>query len=140
MSDCCSSGKTTRSVRNTHTCPSNKQVYSEVTVATVLHHIRHGWNYSWQDKRFYFCDDPDCDVVYFSDDDAVITQPDLSTKVGIKSDAEDAMICYCFGVTQADARQDPSIKDFVIQQTKSKFCTCETSNPSGKCCLKNFPK
>jgi hypothetical protein len=28
----------------------------------------------------------------------------------------------------------------VMAQTKAGLCSCDTSNPSGRCCLKDFPK
>jgi hypothetical protein len=50
------------------------------------------------------------------------------------------MLCYCFGVTKADARSDPGIKKFVMAQTKLGLCACEMRNPSGRCCLPDFPR
>ena len=49
------------------------------------------------------------------------------------------MLCYCFGVSRADFDRNPGTKDFVTAQTKAGLCACETSNPSGRCCLKDFP-
>jgi len=48
-------------------------------------------------------------------------------------------VCYCFGVSRSDFRNDPATKDYVIAQTKAGLCSCDTSNPSGRCCLKDFP-
>jgi len=50
------------------------------------------------------------------------------------------MLCYCFGVSSADFERNPATRDFVMAQTKANLCSCETSNPSGRCCLKDFPK
>ena len=78
--------------------------------------------------------------MYFGQDNSVIKQSDLRTKVGVKDKSEQAIICYCFGVTKDEAYRYPDIKTFVIEQTKKKICACESMNPSGKCCLKDFPK
>ena len=58
----------------------------------------------------------------------------------IKEYNEDRLICYCYGVTMKQASTNSNIKPFVIQETKEDSCACETRNPSGRCCLKNFPK
>jgi len=39
-----------------------------------------------------------------------------------------------------EAATQPDAKSFVIEKTKGHFCECEARNPSGKCCLKDFPK
>ena len=93
-----------------------------------------------KDQRYFFCDDPNCDVVYFGEDKSVILKSQLRTKVGLKEATEDALLCYCFGVTKADGLSNPSIKNFVSAETKQGLCSCETSNPSGRCCLKDFPR
>ena len=77
-------------------------------------------------------------MVYFGEDDSVITKDSLRTDVGIKENRADSMICYCFGVTKA-AATNPSIKEFVVKKTKENICECITRNPSGRCCLKDFP-
>ena len=142
MSDCCSSDTCTTPITigiDKHRCPVNKQMYKSVPARTVLHHVVQPWELEESNKTYYFCDDPECDVVYYSNDDSIITKSDLRTKVGIKSTSEDALICYCFGVTKAQSNQ-AEIKNFVIEQTKQGVCSCDTTNPSGKCCLKDFPK
>ena len=139
MVNCCSSSECKTAHPNKHRCPGNGIEYPEVPERTISHHIKHPWLWDSKGRRYFFCDDPDCDIVYFSDDDAVIKKSQLRTKVGSKEASDDAMLCYCFGVTKSEALRDPSIRDFVITQTMLGFCSCGTSNPSGHCCLKNFP-
>lgn len=140
MADCgsASDGKATRPEK--HRCPVNGLEYHEVAARTIAQHIKQSWNWSGDARRYYFCKDPDCDVVYFGDDDSVIPKSQLRTGVGLKDAADDAMLCYCFGVTKADARNDPGIRKFVVAQTKLGHCACETRNPSGRCCLPDFPR
>jgi len=140
MSDCCSSTSCSTSHQLKHRCPANAVEYRAVPSKTIAHHIARPWEWSDRGHAYFFCEDPDCDVVYFSDDDQVILQSELRTVVGNKRSSDDALICYCFGVTRADAREAPSIKDYVVEQTKQKLCSCDTSNPSGRCCLKDFPR
>jgi hypothetical protein len=137
MSDCCSSCATEK--LNRHTCPINGNEYKAVSIKTIQHHIKQPWNWTGTDQDYYFCDDPDCDVVYFGENNTAILTTDLRTTVGLKVKTKQATLCYCFGVSYEDAEKDKSIKDFVTHQTKSRLCECETKNPSGKCCLKDFP-
>jgi len=134
MSDCCN----TSSPSKKHICPVNGQSYSQVSTRTVKHHIAEPWNYDLSTTNYYFCSAPDCDVVYFGLDDSIIKASQLRTKVGTKTNDQDALICYCFGVTRLQAEENPNIKTYVMEQTKNHICSCETSNPSGKCCLKDF--
>ena len=70
----------------------------------------------------------------------VLHKADIRTRIGIKEQDDKALICFCFGVSKAVAATNKSVKDFVVKQTKQSSCACETSNPSGRCCLKDFPK
>ncbi|NOT16792.1 MAG: hypothetical protein HOP20_01835, partial [Sulfuriferula sp.] len=99
------------------------------------------WQWQWQDdesQRYYFCEQPNCAVIYFSDTGEIWQQAALRTVVGIKHPTADALVCYCFGVHYAEA--DATTKAYVIAQTKSGTCACTTHNPSGRCCLKDFPR
>lgn len=139
MSDCCSSsGCETRHPKK-HRCPVNGLEYAEVSTRTIAHHIARAWEWAPAAEHYFFCDDPECDVVYFGDDGATILKSQLRTRVGVKETAGDSLICYCYGVSKDDAQRNPAAKAFVIAQTKAGLCSCETSNPSGRCCLKDFP-
>lgn len=140
MSSCCSNSKTPTSAPTKHPCPKNNKDGVLVPTSTIYHHLKQPWKWQAQDQAYYFCDDPDCDVVYFSEDNSIIEENKLRTKVGIKTQADNDLICYCYGVSLNEAKQDTSIKDFVIKMTKQNSCACETRNPSGRCCLKDFPK
>ena len=137
MSDCCCSSHAKTPVK--HRCPFNGIEYPEVPKRTISHHIKESWQWEGQDQPYYFCDDPDCDVVYFGGDDSIILKSQLRTTIGVKDKSDEAMVCYCYGATQADVLTENGIRDFVIGKTKEGECSCETSNPSGACCLKNFP-
>lgn len=140
MSDCCSSNCLTETPLRKHACPVNGNTYNNVSLKTIMHHIQKPWQLKTVVENYYFCNDPSCDVVYFGEDDSVINKDELRTSVGIKESSTESTICYCFGVSKKEFSQDKSVKDFVIHQTKDKMCDCEIRNPSGKCCLKDFPK
>lgn len=141
MSDCYSKQNQKNDHKSKrHTCPENNKAYGEVPYKTILHHIKAPWNLALKEQAYYFCSDPDCDVVYFGYDNSTIDKDQLRTKVGIKESSDEALICYCFGVSRSAAKANEKAKEFVIKQTRSSLCSCTTNNPSGKCCLKNFPK
>lgn len=137
MSDCCTPGRNPASRKRA--CPNSGHLCAPVPPSTVLHHVRSPWRLQLQEQTFYFCEDPACDVVYFGDDGATIGSAELRTRVGIKSRSSDASLCYCFGVTYGDAQADPRCETFVREQTRRSACACSTRNPSGRCCLKDFP-
>jgi hypothetical protein len=139
MSECCSEQNSSRSFPKKHRCPANGQTYDSVGTKTLLHHIKTPWLVDLKQQGYYFCTDPQCRVVYFGQDDSMFQTSDIKNRIGQKEIKQDRPICYCFDVSQLNAEKDASIKSFVINKTKAALCSCETSNPSGKCCLKDFP-
>jgi len=140
MNQCCSNNETSSHYPKSHHCPINRQSYISVKRSTLLHHIKQPWLNALTEQAYYFCTDPKCDVVYFGLDNTTIPKNNVRTTIWQKSQSEEANICYCFGVTKKLAADDAGIKQFVIEQTKSGTCACETRNPSGHCCLKDFSK
>jgi hypothetical protein len=135
MNDCCCNGVH----QQKQTCPLCGHEDSEVTARTITHHIKDAWTWQASAQRYFLCDDPACEVVYFGDDGSTILKSEMRTCVGVKALSDDTPLCYCFGVSKADFRANPATRDFVLAQTKAGLCSCETSNPSGRCCLKDFP-
>jgi hypothetical protein len=139
MDDCCANNVNSANYPKSHTCPENGKSYHYVKRKTVLHHIVHPWRRSLPEQGYYFCSDPNCDIVYFGQDNTMIHADSVRTTVWQKSGGVENPFCYCFGVTKKQACADKNIKAFIIAQTKNFICSCETSNPSGRCCLKDFP-
>lgn len=139
MNDCCSQPASNSNHPRKLACPVNQLEYVQVPVQTLLHHLREPWKYYLKEQAYYFCDAADCEVAYFSTDGLIIKKTELRTPLTKTDKSEDKVICYCFGVTLQDAKANPAIKAFVMQHTKLGNCACETRNPSGHCCLKNFP-
>lgn len=119
-------------------CPQDGREYLEVGMRTVLHHLKNPWQKQLPKQRYYFCEASDCDVVYFGEDGLILGQEDLRIEVGQKTKAGDRTLCYCFGVSAEDYRQDASLKSYVSGKTLSGECACAVRNPSGRCCLKDF--
>jgi hypothetical protein len=140
MTDCCSSIECAPEHPRKHRCPVNGVEYNEVAARTIAHHIKQSWKWSGTGVHYYFCDDPNCEVVDFGIDDSVILRSQLRDHAEVKATDDNTMVCYCFGVTKADAHSDPGIRNYVVAQTKLGLCSCETRNPSGRCCLTDFPR
>jgi len=140
MPDCCADAEVNEMTPRKYRCPVNGREYRAVHLKTMLHHIRQPWKVPLREQGYFFCSDRECDVVYFGQDGAIIPKSALRTKVGIKEDGADDLVCYCFGVTRQEAERNSSIRSFVADKTKESMCSCETSNPSGVCCLVNFPR
>ena len=140
MIDCCVSKKSDCDPPKKHRCPINGKEYSSVGYKTILHHLSEPWNNTLIKQGYYFCSDENCDVVYFGQDNTLISKSELRTNVGVKEKAPERMVCYCFGVSYAAAENDGRVVEFVKEKTKQSLCSCETSNPSGRCCLKDFPR
>lgn len=96
---------------------------------------------------FYHCETLSCKVVYFNNEQQVyLHKEDVKIRVGIKEIKDPIPVCYCFGWTQE--RIFEQIKQLgystAIQEISAKVkageCTCETSCPSGRCCLGNVYK
>ncbi|MDH5183349.1 MAG: hypothetical protein OEX12_05605 [Gammaproteobacteria bacterium] len=151
MSDCCSTnnsstGTTTSNdacatpAQRKRACPVDGSFATEVKVETLLHHLKAPWAQTLTEQKYYFCDNPDCAVVYFGEDGTLFSLTEIRGSVGQKQSGPDKLLCYCFGVSQGEYLRDPAIKDFVVAQTKAGSCACDSRNPSGRCCLKDFPK
>ncbi|WP_426416181.1 putative iron-sulfur cluster-binding metallochaperone [Aestuariirhabdus sp. LZHN29] len=140
MSDCCSTSCSTTAFPKRHVCPSNGKEYGFVSPETIKHHIKAPWAWVAKDQGYYFCSDPDCSVVYFGQDNSVIEKASVRTEVGVKENSDGSLVCYCYGVTRAEAKSNSSIRQFVIEETRQNHCACESRNPSGRCCLGEFPK
>ena len=116
MSDCCSINKDVEPEPKRHVCPKNGKQYHEVPFATVLHHVKQPWIHAPKQQSYYYCYDPDCDVVYFGKDNLMILKDQLRTKVGVKETAEDALICYCFDISKAQAQSNEQAKALEISK------------------------
>jgi hypothetical protein len=91
---------------------------------------------------FYFCETPNCQVVYFNNEEQVyLHKEDIKVRVGIKETENPIPVCYCFRWTSE--RIFNQIKQFgystAVQEISAKVkageCVCEIKNPSGRCCL-----
>jgi len=106
----------------------------------MLHHIHQPWTYDFASEHYYYCANSSCDVVYFSETNTLINRSRIRTHHNDSTALDDELVCFCFAVKKSEATANKGIKAFVIEQTRQSLCSCESANPSGRCCLKNFPK
>jgi len=140
MSSCCNKTKATKA-----NCPSCDLVQKSVALETLLHHLISPLNQSIDVQTYYFCSNRQCNTVYFGENGSQYFVDQVRGVVGQKQTSTSRPICYCFDVTEQQVLNE--IKDtgksdskaFVIAQTKAKSCACDIRNPSGVCCLADFP-
>lgn len=99
------------------------------------------------DTGWRFCDAVECDVVYFAEDhDQTFIRSQLRVSVGVKETTGERPLCYCFGHTMASIKKkilatdrSDALED-IRAKMKDPGCRCETTNPSGSCCLGSVAK
>ena len=90
---------------------------------------------------YYFCPEPTCAVVYFSQQGKCYSKNDLRTTVWQKEPAGRRLLCYCFGeneqtiAAEIAATGTSKALDRVKEHVRSGRCACDIRNPGGICCL-----
>jgi Zinc binding domain len=123
-------------------CPENGKVCKPVPRVTVETLIRPEHRHSITAMPYFFCDSPDCDVVYVSaSEEQVITKNQLQVRVGIKETDDPIPLCYCFDFDRRTIWNDirskgrTDIAGVISERVKAGECRCEFTNPRGTCCL-----
>ena len=139
--DCCGSGAVKTNGSLLTACQACGEPGRVVAKQTVAHHVISEKLSSVGDAEHRFCGSADCDVVYYSVDGNVFTTDDLRDLVTTKTAEDNRPLCYCFGFTEGNVRQEIVLKGEttipaqVTQFIKENLCACEIRNPSGSCCL-----
>jgi hypothetical protein len=150
MSDCCAAPGSTescdivvgqRDVRTDRSCSMCGTEGRPVERQTVLHHVKPEHLEHVGEDAFRFCADQQCPVVYHGDRRTRFTVDEVREPIGAKLSGDARPICYCFGFTEGDAREEivhtgkSTIPATVSRLIKARMCACEVRNPSGACCL-----
>jgi len=120
-------------------CPACAQRCVPVSRQTMLHQVQFPRNQNLTEGDYAFCPNHDCIAGYVSPS-AMIPK----TYMRAFQPGKTAMLCHCFDISEAAYRTAlaggtaAATKDFVVQQTKAGLCSCESRNPSGRCCLASF--
>ncbi|MBI4404726.1 MAG: hypothetical protein HY537_11220 [Deltaproteobacteria bacterium] len=140
MSDCCIIKKTAMEF----TCPRTGSKGSPVKKQLVYLKVQGKYQYLIDGNQTYrFCNDPDCEVVYFGDGGSLILKEHLTEQAGLKEfgKSSDFPVCHCFNFRKSDIQSeidklgDSTIPARISSYVKQKLCACEITNPSGQCCL-----
>ena len=125
-----------------HACINCKGSSRSVTRKTMLLMLKHEHLDEIGQGEYRFCPDPDCRVVYFSEDSGTaFTTIDIRVRVGLKEQVDPIPLCYCFGFDVSDARAEIAatgrclIPQRISALIKQGMCACPARNPSGACCL-----
>ena len=128
-------------------CPTNGAKGREVPMTAVASLVR--WEveaHRLVDPNYFLCRDSSCETVYFGSGRSIISKGDLRVRVGFKEKEGPIPLCYCFGVTEEDIRQEvlemgkcPS-QDRIVAEVKEGNCACHVKNPAGGCCLGDITK
>jgi len=123
-------------------CPVSKMPSRKVQKRTVEHLLRPEKVSLIHDAQYYYCADPGCTVVYFSNESVpYFTVEDVAVKVLSKDRGDDVKVCYCFDWTRARIKEElaqsgestASLK--IAEEIKAGNCACDIKNPKGECCL-----
>jgi hypothetical protein len=88
-----------------------------------------------------FCRTPSCEVVYYGEDGRAIAKCEVPVRVGVKECEDPVPLCYCFGFSRADVRDELAsrgqctIPARIAAEIRAGRCACAIKNPSGACCL-----
>jgi hypothetical protein len=127
-------------------CPQCQGLMKPIDRNVLIHQVMAPLNQSIPVEIFFFCSKTNCRAVYFSPSGFVVETTDMRYEISEKLASEERTICYCYGITYRqvvnEIKKDghSTSKEFVVEQTKLKNCACDVRNPSGRCCLKEFPK
>lgn len=144
MSDCCSEKNNKVTKAGKALCPECNTQQNTVAFQTVLFHIKCPENQNLLQTDFYFCNNPQCTMVYFTEGGKTFEKSQIRGHVGQKRKDPQRTLCYCFGLSQKQfddeikAQGRSPSKEWIIEQTRKHICACEIRNPSGRCCLKDF--
>ena len=123
-------------------CPVSKTDSRKINERTLEHLLKPAAANEMQNGQYYYCDDPTCDVVYFSEQALPhFTKDDLTVKVFHKDTGDDVNVCYCFDWTRGRIKEQirstgqSTASLEIAQQVRDQKCTCDITNPKGRCCL-----
>ncbi|MEA3490878.1 MAG: hypothetical protein U9R27_03170 [Campylobacterota bacterium] len=122
---------------NQDNCPGCMQKGSKIQSDTMIHHVK---DISKMGNNGYsFCHSPECNVVYFKDEE-VFTTDMINKEIGLKDSAsERGVICFCYNYFKSEL-YEPSLIDKINIRIDNYGSRCDLRNPAGRCCLKDIKR
>lgn len=125
------------------TCTATGASGRRVSQTTLSHLLRDEVLPRVEGREWFFCPDPDCQVVYFTADGESLSKDALKVRVGLKESGSPRPICYCFGYDfedverEAASSEESAIAAAITDKCRQGLDRCEETNPQGSCCLGN---
>lgn len=123
-------------------CPISKTLSRKVQRRTLEHVLKPSQRGAIREAQYYFCHDPSCRLVYFSNEEApAFSVDDLAVKVFAKDRGDEVPVCYCFDWTRGRIKQEIEATGHstaslaIAREIKTGNCACDVKNPKGECCL-----
>jgi Zinc binding domain len=123
-------------------CPVSGTLSRKVQRRTLEHLLKPEKLGLLREVQYYYCKEPTCDVVYFSNENApFFTTADLPVKVFAKDRGDEVPVCYCFEWTRGRLKQQireigrSTAAEEIACEIKAGNCACDIKNPQGECCL-----
>lgn len=141
---CCSSGCCSHKLSKVkkQKCPACSEKGLSVKLETVKSMIKKNKKVPLKED-FYICENPDCDILYFSGESAFYKK-DSIIEADFKKGTKTKYACYCNKLTYEEVEK--ALKKnkrtdwaFIVKEAKGKMakCDCLHKNPYGKCCTSN---
>lgn len=124
-------------------CPICRNEGYEVDKITVLIHVSEK-KWPLEDAKYYFCENPNCEVVYFTETShTILKKEDVKTKVTFKEKTSPKPLCYCKQVTEEDVLRAIERGAKTVDEVKGMTGIggggmCKYTNPSGRCCSRSY--
>jgi hypothetical protein len=126
------------------TCTVTGAPGRRVSETTLTHLLREEALPRAAGREWFFCPDPDCDIIYFTADGETLSKDALTVRVGLKERGFPRPLCYCFGYDledverEAAASEESGIAAAITEKCRQGLDRCEETNPQGSCCLGNI--
>lgn len=135
--DPCSNKKPIKRMR----CPVCATPGDPVAIRTLYHQVASEHILRIERRGYWFCNSPQCGVVYFGEKGEPFRIQEVREIVTAKLSGDTFPVCYCFGfnsdyIRRMSRKSDlPAVSQIIRDLISNGMCECEIRNPSGKCCL-----
>lgn len=122
-------------------CPRCHSVGPKVSQKTVQAILEPEQAAKFPSASARFCRTQTCEVLYYAADGVVAEKGAATVRVGLKETQDPIPLCYCFGFSRADVREEFersgtfTIPSRITAEVQARRCSCEVKNPAGVCCL-----
>jgi bacterioferritin-associated ferredoxin len=123
-------------------CPACKREGFAVEKITVANHVSES-NLPLGEDKYFFCENPDCEAVYYSKTGRLLKVTDVKTRVTFKEKQAPKPLCYCKQVTEEDVitaieNGARTFEDVRKATDIGGGGQCRITNPAGRCCSRNY--